>query len=149
MFCVFNGKGEIVAFHDYVDVVEEYVDHIKMHHKDAELHIGKLKKKKANSVRYADLYLVRYADTYVQQGYLEYLSYFSDQDLYDLKYAKEVLLRLLEGKNFDKKDKKYVERVIYILDEELQNDKEYTPTIDELRRFKMHYESYLYNTGCY
>ena len=148
MFCVYDEKGELIAFHDYVDVVESYVNHIKAHHKDAELHIGKIKRKKIKERLY-DLYLVRYAETYVQQGYLDYLSFYSDQGIYDIKYAKEVLIRLLGGGVYEGKEKKNLEKTILLLDKELEDEENYTPTLSQLKRLKMNYESYQYNMGCY
>ena len=149
MYCVYDSNKQIIAFHDEYDVVESYIDHIHKSHKEEkipQLRIGKIKKKKIKHVIDLDeLYLVRYADTYVQSGYLEYLEIMSSQHIYDEKMCKDILLRILECNPLSDKERKAVERTVEIIDRFLTESKEFTPTISELKMCEMDYAPYIYN----
>ena len=120
MFCVYDENKSVIAFHDEYEVTELYLNHIKKSHPDQDLsnlHIGKIKKKKIkNLIDMDQLYLVRYADTYVQSGYLEYLELLSCQHIYDEKQCKDILLRILECNPLSSKERKNVEKTVEIID---------------------------------
>ena len=92
------------------------------------------------------LYLVRYADTYVQSGYLEYLELSSSQCLYDERQCKDVLLRILEVNHLTDKERKSIEKTIKIVDRLLTESREYTPLLSELKVYEANYAPYIYNT---
>ena len=85
LFAVKNSNNDLIAYHEDLDVVEEYVRNIKVSHPDIDLVIGKISEKfvyKKDPTH--ELYLVRYSQTYVQSGYLVYLEVTSSQHIYDM-----------------------------------------------------------------
>lgn len=148
MFCVLDEKENIIAYHEKRKVVDTYVDNIYKCH-EIILVTKKYKNKDEIINQLPDLYLVRYADTYVQTGYFLYMQLLSDQPSYDHVYAKDVLLRILEISNLRKKEKKQIQGTLKILDEFIQEDKTYTPTLKELVSMKLDYDPYFYNAGVY
>ena len=145
MFCVINEENRVIAFHDDEDVVEAYVERIQKQH-NKEFTIASLSKKKANKIVDLDnLYLVRWGDTYVQCGFTQYLDLVSSQSIYDKRYCKEVLLKILETDDLSEKERKHISKTVEIVDKSLEVDETYTPTIEELQRLKTDYEPYMYN----
>ena len=155
MYCVYDSNEHVIAFHDDYNVVETYVRRIQQSHVDdkynlPDLRIGKIKKKKVKHIReFDDLYLVRYSDTYVQSGYLEYLEIVSCQCIYDNQQCKDILLRILECNQISNKERKSIEKTVEIVDRLLKDAKEFTPTISELKMYEADYSPYLYNRGVY
>ena len=149
MYCIYDTNKKIIAFHDDYDVVETYVDHIYKCHKGEEfpnLRIGKIKKKKLKKVIDIDnLYLVRYADTYVQSGYIEYLELISSQHIYDNQQCKDILLKILECNPLSDKERKSIEKTVEIIDRFLSEAKEFTPTLYDLKMCEIDYAPYMYN----
>ena len=152
MYCVCDSNNRVIAFHDDYDVVETYVHHVVTSHKDGlvDLHIRKIKKKKAKKLEdYNDLYLVRYAHTYVQNGYIIFLEMFSSQIIEDNQYCRDVLLRILEHDNLEEKDIKHIKKAIKVVDRILEESKQYTPSYEELKSYEDDYYPYLYNKGVF
>lgn len=149
MFVVCDENDNVIAFHDYLDVVEEYINNVKRTHPDAELHIGKIKRKRLERMHIDSLYLVRYAETYVQEGYVEYLAIVSDQYIYDYKYARDVLLKILEDGFINKSERNILKKATKIVDNILYDSEVYTPDLEELKNLKLDYDPYLYNFGSY
>ena len=89
MYCVYDDEDHIIAYHEKKKVVSTYVDRIFQFHQ-INLDYKKIKSEYEKILLKGkeDLYLVRYADTYVQSGYLVYLQIVSDQVNYDHEYAK-------------------------------------------------------------
>ena len=72
MYAAFDGK-DLIAFHEDKEVIELYCDIIENYHGTV-LTIAKIKKKKCKKIKeFNDLYLVRYGEIYIQQGYVDYL----------------------------------------------------------------------------
>jgi hypothetical protein len=147
MYCVYDDRNNIVAFHDDLDIVETYVEHVKLTNEDhPELHIGKIKKKKLKNLTDLDnLYLVRYSDTYVQSGYLIYLELISSQHIYDEQQCRDTLLKILECNIITDKERKSIERTVEVIDRFLQESKKFTPSLNELQRCEADYAPYMYN----
>lgn len=147
MYCVYDTNNNVIAFHDDINVVETYRENAMRSNPELpDLHIGKLKKKKMKKIYdHDDLYLVRYSDTYVQSGYLMYLELISDQFIYDEQQCKDMLLRILECRDITDKERKTIERAVKIVDRVLQESKEFTPSLCELKKFEADYAPYLYN----
>lgn len=150
MFCCVDESENIIAIHDDRKVIESYTESIYQVHK-VNLKIAKIKKRVKEKVedKYSDLYLVRYGDAYVQSGYLIYLQLFSDQEMHDYIFAKEILMKILEISSLSKKENKQIESVIRILDHIITEKKEYTPSLSQLKKLKGYYDPYFYNTGLY
>ena len=149
MYCVYDDNDRVIAFHDDYDVVETYVHRVKASHIDLpDLHIGKIKKKKVKKLQdFDDLYLVRYASTYVQSGYLMFLEMMSIQHIEDEQQCKDTLLKILECNNISDKERKHLERAVKIIDRILEESKQFTPSFQELKGYEMDYSPYLYNKG--
>lgn len=147
MYCVLN-EEKIIAFHEEKRVVESYCESIKKYHNKT-LMIAKIKKHKRKKLKnisnYYDLYLVRYGDTYVQSGYIEYLEMHSPQIEYDHLQAKDTLLRIMELEELSEKEKKAYQVVLRSLEEIIEEDRSYTPDIKELNQMKDQYLPYIYN----
>lgn len=150
MYVVLNDNKKIVAFHEDYDVCEIYVDNLEKSH-NISLNIAKIKKKNKHLLKgLDDLYLVRYGHTYVQEGYLQYVEISEGQYLDDIRYAKDVIYRLLEGAhNIKEKDVKTLSKSTKILDRLLEDMASYTPSLDILNGLKMDYEEYIYNLDSY
>lgn len=149
MYCCIDEKKNIIAIHDDKDVVETYRDLIQKMH-NIELSVGKIKKKMKNKLeKFSDLYLVRYGNTYVQSGYLLYLQLCSEQVKSDNRYAKDILLRLLETSRLNNKDAKKIMKAIEVMDKIEEEDNNYFPSLNELKGMKEFYDPYIYNSGLY
>ena len=147
MYCVFD-EDRIIAFHDEKRVVESYCESIQKYH-DKNLFIAKIKKHKKKKYKslsnYYDLYLVRYGDTFVQSGYVQYLEINSPQVEYDHMQAKDTLLRIMEMETLSEKEKKAYQTVVKSIDKIIKEDREYTPDLKELERMKDQYFPYIHN----
>ena len=151
MYCVYDNKDRVVAFHDEYDIVKTYVHRVNASHDNHnDLHIGKVKKKKVKKLEEFDnLYLVRYANTYVQAGYLVYLEMISAQHIEDEQQCRDVLLRILECDIISDKERKRLEQAVKVIDRLLEDSKRFTPSISELKGYEMDYSPYLYNKGAF
>lgn len=149
MYLSLDSTGKIIAIHDDKEVVEKYNMLIYHHHK-IRLDIIKAKKKNIkNSAYFDDLYLVRYGETYVQAGYLTYIQLAYGQATEDEKYAKDILLRILELNKISNKERKTLSKAVEILDRQIYSENQYTPSLNELKRLKSEYDPYIYNYGIY
>lgn len=151
MYCVYNEDEKIIAFHDDLEVVETYIRHLKNSNPGLyEMHVGKIKKKKLKNLQdFDNLYLVRYADTYVQSGFTAYLELVSSQYISDEKQCKEILLRILECRDLTDKERKRINKAVKIIDRFLGDSRKHTPTLEELQEYENHYYPYLYNKGTF
>ena len=153
IFAVKNSNNSLIAYHEDLDVVEEYVRNVKVSHPDADLIIGKMSnrfvcKKDPDH----ELYLVRYSETYVQSGYLVYLEVNSSQHIYDMQFCKEIIIRTIDQwkDELDVKDIKCLKKAAKIFDEILFDAETFTPTLSELRSMRDTIEPYIqYNRGVY
>ena len=149
MYCVYDDKGNIIAFHNKKYIVEKYIDSIYSHHKIS-LEIGKIKKSSKYKLnKNDDLYLVRFGDTYVQTGYLMYIEMCQNQILEDDQQALDILYRLLEIRRLSKKQSKKIMKAIEVLEKVVDEDRSYVPTLQQLKNLKMDYDPYMYNTGLF
>ena len=149
MYCAYDtDMGRIVAYHDSQSVVETYVQNVVRSHPEIEpLKIIKVKRKEVKRLDdYESLYLVRCGETYVQSGYIEYLNLSSSQFIYDERYARDVMLRVLEmGQISEAKKVKRLKKAIKIMDELLYDSESYTPSLKELKTMEMDLLPYMNN----
>ena len=149
MYAVYDNERHIIAVHDDKHVIEKYVKSVYRCH-NILLEFKKVKKSSLNKPEiYDDLYLVRFADTYVQSGYLQYVDLAQSQFIEDDICARDILLRILEYGDISDKDAKKLAKAVKVLENILAEDREYTVTFDELKELKYHYDPYIYNTGLY
>lgn len=150
MYAVIENNN-IVAYNKRYSVCIEYINNVKKtysNNKDEynnKLEIIKIKNKKAkNKSDFDELYLIRYEDTYIQSGYVEYLSLSAEQIFYDNKYALDVLLKFLDTDfPMSKKDKNHLEHVVSFLYNIIKNDKLYTPCLNDLKNMGENYSTYI------
>ena len=69
-------------------------------------------------------------EDYIPSKYYTALEDVSSQRNYDIKYARDVLLNVLEYSDLSDKKKKHIEKAILILEDEI--DPEEAPTIDTM-----------------
>ena len=147
MYCVIDDDNNLIAFHDKQRAVETYIDRI-YHTSGVSLKMLKLRKGERHIIRGKDdLYLVRYANTFIQSGYIDYITYSSLQILEDNILASDILYRLLETERLTKKENKTIRKAIEIMESIIKEDSEYTPSLSELKIMKMDYDPYIYNSS--
>ena len=146
MYIVRDENGQIIACHDEKYVVKKYLNDLIRSHPDMQFPytIKKVKYKSLPNHIRDETYLVRIGYTYVPYSFYDYMELTSSGPEEDLRYAKDILLRLEESDMLEKGDTKHVNKVIGILNSMLVNTLEYTPTIQELNRYKESYEPYKY-----
>lgn len=147
MYAVINNDSrEIIAYHEDEEVVEFYLDSVEDDKKD-DLSIIKIKKKYKEEIvkKYEDLHLVRFRNTYVQSGYLIYIKLSSQDILDDEEYTRDILLRIIETQNLNNNEIKKLSKAIEVVDRLINEDKTYTPSYNELKRMRNHYDLYMYN----
>lgn len=147
MYCAYDQNEKIIAIHDKRYVVEKYVDTIYTLHKVV-LNVGKIKKSSKHKTKSKDdLYLIRFGDTYVQTGFLLYVELAQTQIMEDDQFALDILYRLLETKRLTEKQSKKIMKAIEVMEDLVHEDREYIPSLDQLRNLKNDYDPYIYNTG--
>ena len=137
-----NDKIEYVAFHDEKRVVKKYIDYCNKYN-DLDLKLIKIKRKKAEKVyNFSNLYLIKYQDTYIQNGYTEYA------DICDVigdhQSCKDTLLAILETYDLSEKERKAFEKVIVSIDDIISEDKKFTPSLDILKEAENDIYPYIY-----
>ena len=144
MYAAFDGK-ELIAFHEDERVIELYCDIIEQYHGTV-LSIGKLKKKKCKKFKEFDnLYLVRYGDIYVQQGYIDYMQFSCQQLNEDHIQARDVLMRIITTADLEKDDIKTLRKSVKILNDIINDERCFIPDLPTLKRMKLDYDPYRYN----
>lgn len=139
-------KKEIVAFHDEKRVVKCYISNIEKNYKDISLSLLKLPNKKCRNLHnFDDLYLVRYADTYVQNRYYVYQEILTGGSIYENRLVKEILERSLGSYDFSKKELKTIIKTIKIFDKILADDISFVMSYEDLKKSEMDYYPYIYN----
>lgn len=126
MYGVISTGGKLLAISDDLDHINNFV----VKNKKFISGIVKVRKKELAASDRADLILVRYGEDYIPSKYYTALEDVTSQRDYDIKYAKDVLLNILEYSDLSDKKKKHIEKVILILEDEI--DPEEAPTIDTM-----------------
>ena len=149
MYCAYDDENNIIAFHDSKRAVETYIDRVYQCNR-LTLKMCKVRKENRHLLRGKDdLYLVRYGETFIQSGYLDYISYSSLQMIEDNIMAMDILYRLLETERLSKKENKTIRKAIEIMEEVTKEDGEFTPSLSQLKEMKMNYDPYIYNVNMY
>lgn len=126
MYGVISTGGKLLAISDDLDHINNFV----VKNKKFISGIVKVRKKELAASDRADLILVRYGEDYIPSKYYTALEDVTSQRNYDIKYAKDVLLNVLEYSDLSDKKKKHIEKAILILEDEI--DPEEAPTIDTM-----------------
>lgn len=131
---------ELIAIHDEIEVVEEFVKQ----QKNDKLDIIKIKKKRdkilKNNPNYHDLYLVIYGDTYITYDLYETMKDVDMQSKIDLIKCKETLYRVLEEGDLTDKDINHISRTISILLKEIESTS--SMDLDTLKEIKSMNDGY-------
>ena len=139
---ILKNKIEYVAFHDEKRVVKKYIDYCNKYN-DLDLKLIKIKRKKAEKVHnFSNLYLIKYQDTYIQNGYTEYADICDI--ISDYQSCKDTLLAILETYDLSKKERKAFEKVILYIDDIISDDKKFTPSLDILKEAENDIYPYIY-----
>lgn len=126
MYGVISTGGKLLAISDDLDNINRFV----VKNKKFISGIVKVRKKELAASDRADLILVRYGEDYIPSKYYTALEDVTSQRNYDIKYARDVLLNVLEYSDLSDKKKKHIEKAILILEDEI--DPEEAPTIDTM-----------------
>ena len=126
MYGVICTGGKLLAISDDLDHINRFV----VKNKKFISGIVKVRKKELAASDRADLILVRYGEDYIPSKYYTALEDVTSQRNYDIKYARDVLLNVLEYSDLSDKKKKHIEKAILILEDEI--DPEEAPTIDTM-----------------
>ena len=126
MYGVISTGGKLLAISDDLDHINNFV----VKNKKFISGIVKVRKKELAASDRADLILVRYGEDYIPSKYYTALEDVSSQRNYDIKYARDILLNVLEYSDLSDKKKKHIEKAILILEDEI--DPEEAPTIDTM-----------------
>jgi hypothetical protein len=126
VYGVISTGGKLLAISDDLDHINNFV----VKNKKFISGIVKVRKKELAASDRADLILVRYGEDYIPSKYYTALEDVSSQRNYDIKYARDVLLNVLEYSDLSDKKKKHIEKAILILEDEI--DPEEAPTIDTM-----------------
>lgn len=126
MYGVISTGGKLLAISDDLDHINNFV----VKNKKFISGIVKVRKKELAASDRADLILVRYGEDYIPSKYYTALEDVTSQRNYDIKYARDVLLNVLEYSDLSDKKKKHIEKAILILEDEI--DPEEAPTIDTM-----------------
>ena len=126
VYGVISTGGKLLAISDDLDHINRFV----VKNKKFISGIVKVRKKELSASDRADLILVRYGEDYIPSKYYTALEDVTSQRNYDIKYARDVLLNVLEYSDLSDKKKKHIEKAILILEDEI--DPEEAPTIDTM-----------------
>ena len=135
MYGVKTGDNKLVAIHDELPIVIKFMNDQPNH----KFEIVKLKKKFMKKIKetedYTDLYLVRYNDKYIPYSVYETYKRTTDGYLYDLKFTKDILCRLLEEDSISSKERKYISKTIEYLSNQIHGDNDIP--LDTLKSMKL------------
>ena len=153
MYEILNKHNDTIAYSKRYSVCISYIRNLTETY-DGEyqnLRITKMKNKKAkNDSNFDDLYLVRYHNTYIQAGYIDYLDISGEQVFYDNTYALDVLLKYLDTNYpMNKKDRKHLEHTVTFLYNTIKDNEKYTPSLSDLKALEEQYSYYMYGRHTY
>ena len=135
MYGVKSDDNKLIAIHDELPIVIKFMNDQPNH----KFEIVKLKKKFMKKIKetedYTDLYLVRYNDKYIPYSVYETYKRTTDGYLYDLKFTKDILCRLLEEDSISSKECKYISKTIEYLSNQIHGDNDIP--LDTLKSMKL------------
>ena len=144
MYAAFDGK-DLIAFHEDEKVIELYCDIIEQYHGTV-LTIAKIKKKKCKKIKeFNDLYLVRYGEIYIKQGYVDYMKFSCEQINEDHIQARDILMRIISTADLEKEEVKTLRKSVVILNDIINDEQYFIPDLPTLKRMKLDYDPYRYN----
>lgn len=142
MYIVVKDK-EIIAAHEDIEVVTDYI----INQEDSQaFKVLKVKKSKTRELEripdFEEIYLVRYGEYYVPFAQYNALKELNGQRDFDLRYCRDILLRLLEENVVGKKDIPAFKKILSIVMNEIEfledNDFETLEKIkDQLREVSL------------
>lgn len=147
MYCAVDDNKNLIAMHDNKEIVISYINRVyKIHGTQLEL-IRVKKRSEYKLEKFNDLYLTRFNNQYIQVGYMDYAIIMENGIIEDYEFSRDILIRILETRKMSSKNKKNLKKVITFLELLINNDKDYIPSLDELKKVKLDYDPYIYNSG--
>lgn len=141
MFGLMDSNERVIAFHRERRVIEKFQE-LYYNSNDEWLQMFHIKKKAIKKYKdYEDLYLVRYGDIYVQSKYLYVMQLDVEPLLDDLYCAHDVMIRMIEFMDDDKKCKQII-KALNLIDEEIEKYKNTIPKVSELENRDSFYSVY-------
>lgn len=146
MYAVINENNKIIGIHDELKVVMNFAKQEKL---PVHISVVKLKKRMKKELKkknmYLDKYLVRFGDTYMPYSLYDTCKKESDEVIYDLEYAKFVLLRIFEDDEINDDEIIHVRRTIALLNKMIDNEMDgkntlSLDTLEELKRMDSEYQ---------
>lgn len=147
MYCAVDDNKNLIAMHDNKEIVINYINRVyKIHGTQLEL-IRVKKRSEYKLEKFNDLYLTRFNNQYIQVGYMDYAIIMENGIIEDYEFSRDILIRILETRKMSSKNKKNLKKVITFLELLINDDKDYIPSLDELKKVKLDYDPYIYNSG--
>ena len=147
MYCAVDDNKNLIAMHDNKENVINYINRVyKIHGTQLEL-IRVKKRSEYKLEKFNDLYLTRFNNQYIQVGYMDYAIIMENGIIEDYEFSRDILIRILETRKMSSKNKKNLKKVITFLELLINDDKDYIPSLDELKKVKLDYDPYIYNSG--
>lgn len=140
-YIIYDEQQRVVAYTDDKEILEKYLFNIeKTTHK--KYSFKKIKYKHIKNIsEYDDLYLIRYGDTYIPNKYYKYMELCDTKE--ETRQVIDYLIRQLEQRELRDKKRKLVEKMILLIEKWYEEEKEYTPTNEELQNIEDHYKPYI------
>lgn len=147
MYCAYDTEARrVVAVHDDIDVVEEYIQNLLNSRCDmtaGAVVCRKVKRKILSRMCDIDaLYLTRFNKTWVQQDLVEYADLVNDH-LYELENASSVLVSIIKNEELTRSEAKTLRNAVLILERIKEEASTATLTYDELQSLKCDYGQYV------
>jgi hypothetical protein len=113
MYAAVNRDGRIIAIHKKEDVVLSFTEGMD------DVNLIKFKRK-VESEKFNDLYLIKHRGKYLPQGYLRAINYEAD----DLYTTYDTLREILESDSVTDKERKWIAKTMVIVDRILDESME-------------------------
>lgn len=142
MYIIYDDKNNIIGCHDELKIVEEYANNLEYYHPDIELHIRHMKDKKAAKIfgdKLTEYELQAFKGTYTPYKYIDYAD-FASRDTKNLQYCKDQLIALYKDPSLSKRECKNIKKVIFLLDDIIQDSDNYTSSPEELNKIERYFD---------
>lgn len=148
IYVVYNENGIPVGCTDDKEILEDYMIKLMASNTSKKYYYKKIKCNKIKDIsKYDDLFLVRIENTYIPARYFEYMEIENTFTVEETRYLKDILIKNLELRDMDAKERKVIEKAISVVEKWYNEDKEYTPDIDMLNSAEDLYRPYIEGWG--
>ena len=135
----------ILAYHEKKKVVNKYLESISKYDESEKYSLQKVNSSFINAIPDSyDYYLIPYKTSYIQAKYYGYVREDSIGIIHEYSYVKDVLKRIYEFEKLTKENRKHIEKVIMLLSDLIQDEKDEIPSPSELKQIDELYNQYRY-----